>query len=294
MPIDLAAFEPWIKPAVTVLLLGGLWCWESLDPFFQPRNRLRHAGHNLAIAVFNTVVLALLFSSATVAVAATAAQNRWGLLHQFEAPGLVRGVLAIVLADAWLYVWHRANHRVALLWRFHRMHHSDNAMDVTTATRFHLGEHIGSSTLRLALIPLVGFEAVHLLIYDTLVVAITMFHHANISIGRWDVPLRAVIVTPFMHKVHHSRWQPETDSNYSTLFSWWDRLWGSFRMREDCSTIEFGLEQFDESRWQRFGGMLKTPFVTPQPPTGSRERPNPETASATASAARASDPERFT
>lgn len=90
-----------------------------------------------------------------------------------------------------------------------------------------------------------------------------MFHHANISLGRWDALLRWFIVTPFMHKVHHSRWRPETDSNYSTLFSFWDRLFRSFRMRDDCSAIELGLDDFDDDHWQTVTGMLKTPFIKP-------------------------------
>jgi sterol desaturase/sphingolipid hydroxylase (fatty acid hydroxylase superfamily) len=143
------------------------------------------------------------------------------------------------------------------------MHHSDREMDVTTATRFHVGEHLFSAALRLALIPLFGFEIVHLLIYETLVLGVTMFHHANISLGRWDALLRWLIVTPFMHKVHHSRWRPETNSNYATLFSSWDRLFRSFRMRADCSTIELGLDEFVDAHWQTFGGMLKTPFAAP-------------------------------
>jgi sterol desaturase/sphingolipid hydroxylase (fatty acid hydroxylase superfamily) len=162
-----------------------------------------------------------------------------------------------------MYFWHRANHAIPILWRFHRMHHSDRHMDVTTATRFHLGEHLGASMLRLGLIPLAGFEVWHLVVYDTLVIAITQFHHADISIGRWDRWLRWLIVTPYMHKVHHSDWQPETDSNYSTVLSVWDRLFLSFRMRSDSRTLVFGLTEFTAPSWQGVWGMAKTPFVNP-------------------------------
>jgi sterol desaturase/sphingolipid hydroxylase (fatty acid hydroxylase superfamily) len=156
------------------------------------------------------------------------------------------------------------------------MHHSDRQMDVTTATRFHLGEHVGAAILRLGLIPLLGFSIWSLVVYDTLVLAITQFHHADISIGRWDRWLRWLIVTPYMHKMHHSDWQPETDSNYSTLFSWWDRLGRSFSMRADPKTIRFGLEAYTDPSWQSWWGMLKTPFVSPQSqptePTGEPDR----------------------
>src|SRR5262249_24161181 len=154
-------------------------------------------------------------------------QNQLGLLNALDLRVPLGFILAFVLLDGWMYVWHRANHTIPLLWRFHRMHHSDRHMDVTTATRFHLGEHIGASVMRLGLIPLLGFDVWHLIVYDTAVIAITQFHHADISLGKWDDCLRPFIVTPYMHKVHHSDQRPETNSNYSTVFSFWDRLAGS-------------------------------------------------------------------
>ena len=175
--------------------------------------------------------------------------------------GPARLVVALVLLDGWMYLWHRANHAIPILWRFHRMHHSDTRMDVTTATRFHLGEHVGASVLRLGMIPLLGFELWNLVAYDALVIAVTQFHHADISIGRADRWLRLFIVTPFMHKVHHSDWRPETDSNYSTILSVWDRLAGSFKHRSDPRTLVFGLPEFGELAWQTWWGMLKTPFA---------------------------------
>jgi sterol desaturase/sphingolipid hydroxylase (fatty acid hydroxylase superfamily) len=253
------------KRVAPVLLLALFWSWETWRPFFgQRERRVKHAGHNLAIALFNTAVLGLVFGSVTATVAGWTEENNYGLL---SAPGLAgpfRFVLALVLLDGWMYVWHRANHTIPFLWRFHRMHHSDRHMDVTTATRFHLGEHIGAAVLRLGLIPLVGFEVWNLVVYDTLVIAITQFHHADISIGRWDRWLRWIIVTPSMHKVHHSDWRPETDSNYSTVLSIWDRLFGSFRMRSDPKTLVFGLGEFTDPGWQSWWGMMKTPFLDPR------------------------------
>jgi sterol desaturase/sphingolipid hydroxylase (fatty acid hydroxylase superfamily) len=108
---------------------------------------------------------------------------------------------------------------------------------------------------------LFGVTAFEILIFETLVVANTMFHHANISLGRFDRPLRGLIVTPRMHEIHHSRRRPETDSNYSVLFSLWDRAFRTFRMRPDGEPVELGLDEFDDDRWQSMPGMLKTPFV---------------------------------
>lgn len=267
-----------IKLVVPVVMLALFWCWETWRPYFgQQEGRVRHAGNNLAIALFNTVVLGLMFGFVTAAVAGWTEQNQHGLLNVPGFDGALRFVLALVLLDGWMYGWHRANHSIPFLWRFHRMHHSDRRMDVTTATRFHLGEHFAAAMLRLGLIPLVGFEVWNLVVYDTLVIAITQFHHADISIGRWDRWLRCAIVTPFMHKVHHSDWRKETDSNYSTVLSVWDRLFGSFRMRADPKTLVFGLDEFNEPEWQSFAGMLKTPFLDPSKQSGDlrTEEPKP-------------------
>jgi sterol desaturase/sphingolipid hydroxylase (fatty acid hydroxylase superfamily) len=268
LPLD----DPrYIKLVVPVVLLALFWCWETWRPFFgQREGRVRHAGHNLAIAIFNTVILGLAFGVVTATVADWAERNQYGLLNALDIGGPLRFVAALVLLDGWMYVWHRANHTIPFLWRFHRMHHSDRHMDVTTATRFHLGEHLGAAVLRLGLVPLLGFEVWNLVVYDTLVIAVTQFHHADISIGRLDRWLRWLIVTPYMHKVHHSDWRPETDSNYATVLSIWDRLFGSFRMRSDPRTLVFGLREFTGPGWQSWWGMLKTPFAAPRADTGQR------------------------
>ncbi len=249
-----------VLPAVA---LAVLWCWETWCPFFGQRTgRLRHAGRNLAIAVFNTVVIALVFGSLTAFVAYWAEERQLGLLYRLGLSDPIRFVLALILLDGWMYVWHRANHLVPLLWRFHRMHHSDPNMDVTTATRFHFGEQVLSSILRLALIPLLGFQVWMLVVYDAVALCVIMFHHADISLSGWDRWLRFLIVTPDMHKVHHSHWQPETDSNFSTVLSIWDRMAMTFRMRPDLQAIVFGLKEFRDSSWQTWFGLWKTPFIT--------------------------------
>ncbi len=250
------------RRVVPVVLLALFWCWETWRPFFGQEGRRRHAVRNLAIALFNTVILGLAFGSITTMVADWTRQGRHGLLNAVDLADPLAFVLALVLLDGWMYLWHRANHTIPLLWRFHRMHHSDRHMDVTTATRFHLGEHIGAATLRLGLVPLLGFDIWHLVVYDTAVIAVTQFHHADISLGRFDRWLRLLIVTPDMHKVHHSDYRPETDSNYSVVLSVWDRLARTLRLRSDPKTLVFGLEEFAEPSWQTWCGMWKTPFVS--------------------------------
>lgn len=264
MPETLQQLLPF-KLALPVVLLVCFWTWETWHPFFVwQSNRLRHATHNLVLAGFNILILAVSFGTLTVLVAGWTTTHEVGLLNSLGLAESIKFFLALLLLDAWMYVWHRANHVIPLLWRFHRMHHSDNRMDVTTATRFHLGEHLGANVLRLGLIPVLGLAIWPIVVYELLVLANTQFHHSNISLGRWDRFLRLVIVTPDMHKIHHSRWQPETDSNYSTVLSIWDRIARSFRMRPDPKTLDFGLHDFDDPKWHTFWGMLKTPFVSSQ------------------------------
>jgi sterol desaturase/sphingolipid hydroxylase (fatty acid hydroxylase superfamily) len=251
----------YLKVGITVALLALFWAWETARPFFAPRaDRLPHAGRNLAIALLNAGGVALCCGLAMVLVTGWTTTHQLGLLNAAALPSPLRWLLVLILLDGWMYLWHRANHSLPFLWRFHRMHHSDPALDVTTADRFHLGELALSAILRLALVPLLGLGLVELLVYDTVVAVVTHLHHANISLGRWDRPLRALIVTPTMHKVHHSRWRPETNSNYATVLSVWDRLFGSFRMRPDLAAIEPGLNELDGPAWQSFAGLWRTPF----------------------------------
>src|SRR5574341_1077492 len=144
------------QPFAAALGFLLFWLWESRAPFFPRAARLRHASRNLAIAAINAIVLAVLFAGATVAVADFSSARRFGALHLLDLSGALHAAAAFLLLDAWTYWWHRANHRVFFLWRFHRMHHSDPEMDVSTATRFHLGEIAISTVLRLGLIPLIG------------------------------------------------------------------------------------------------------------------------------------------
>jgi sterol desaturase/sphingolipid hydroxylase (fatty acid hydroxylase superfamily) len=248
--------------ALPALLLAIFWFWETKRPFKETSDRWTHAGRNVTLALANTVILAFTVGIATTAMAEWAVGRGYGLLSLWPLDPIPKAVAALLMLDAWMYCWHRANHVVPVLWRFHRMHHSDPAMDVTTATRFHLGEHLGSAALRIALIPIAGWEVWHFVLFDMLVIAMTQFHHANISLGQWDRPLRLLIVSPDMHKVHHSDHQPETDSNYSTILSVWDRIAGTFTMRQDLGALVFGLREFKDPKWQKWQGLWKTPFIS--------------------------------
>jgi sterol desaturase/sphingolipid hydroxylase (fatty acid hydroxylase superfamily) len=256
----------WIKTACSVSVLALLLAWETWTPFFAyfagaAGERTRHGLKNLALGVVNAAVTGLLFVGLWWSTAEWADRQHFGLVRWVEFPVWTRRAMAVLLFDAWMYFWHRLNHRVPFLWRFHRTHHSDPRMDVTTANRFHLGEILFSSILRVPVIALLGLQLWELALYEAAMFTVVQLHHANIALPAWlDRGLRAVIVTPLMHKVHHSRLQPETDSNYSSLFSFWDRLFGTMRLRKDPRTLQYGLEDFDPPKHHTMTGLLITPF----------------------------------
>ncbi len=253
-----------------VTVLAAMLAWESLRPFLGlfagGAARGRHLGRNLVLAALNSVVIAGVFVGLWVASATWAETHQFGLLNRlsvaFALPPWAHAVGAVLLFDAWTYTWHRINHRVPFLWRFHRVHHADPQMDVTTAGRFHLGEILLSSALRIPLIALFGAYVWELVLYETMMFAVVQFHHANIALpDRLDRALRALIVTPAMHKVHHSRLRPETDSNYSAFLSVWDRLGRTFRLRKNPAEIRFGLDEFDDPACETLKGLMEMPMA---------------------------------
>lgn len=254
------------RPLMGVSVLLALLIWESWKPFFPfferaVRTRGGHLARNLAVGLLNAALIAAGLSFLWGATAAWSAKTGFGILHRAGMPLWLHACAVVLVLDVWTYWWHRANHRIPLLWRFHRMHHSDPWMDVTSARRFHPGEIVLSSLLRVPLIVLLGIHLWELVLYELLMGIVVDFHHANIALpAPVDRLLRMVIVTPAMHKVHHSRIQSETDSNYTSLLSVWDRMFGSFRLRSDLRAIRIGLDGWDEAWHQGLRGMLATPM----------------------------------
>lgn len=252
-----------VPTAIASFGLVLLWSIETWWPSMAGRKgRLRHAIRNLSLGLMNALAAAVIAWPLIVRVESWAESNGVGLLRLVNLPAFASFPLSFLLLDAWMYLWHRANHRIPLLWRFHRVHHSDTTLDVTSAIRFHTGEIIISSMLRLMLIPLLGLSLWQILLYDALLLPVIQFHHSNVKFPEcFDRWLRLLIASPAMHRVHHSRIQFETDSNYSSVFSFWDRLGKSFRLRRDTEKIQFGLKEFDEEEWQQIKGLLQTPFA---------------------------------
>lgn len=254
----------YLRMATTAVGLLALFALETARPFFRDRfARFRHGGRNLALGALNGMVVALLFAGPLSAAAGRARANRFGLMHWLDLPPGAALVVSIVLFDGWMYAWHRANHRVGLLWRFHRMHHTDRELDVTTALRFHTGEIAISSTLRAAVLVLLGMSFRWLIFYEIALLPVIQFHHSNVRIPYGlDRVMRGLLVSPGMHRLHHSVLRREHDGNYASIFSFWDRLFGSYRRRgqEGMRRLKIGLRRFPQPRWQTLWGMLRTPL----------------------------------
>jgi len=258
--------KEYIPKTLLLLLFLDLLVWETMRPckefrYQKKRARIWHGTTNISVGLIGTVISYVLFLPIWQIAAQWSGRHGWGLLHLM--PKNLAGIvfLAVVLLDIWTYWWHRMNHRIRFLWRFHRMHHSDPWMDTTSAQRFHPGEIIFSSMLRIPVIILFSLELWHVALYDSIMLAVVMFHHSNIAVpDRADRLLRLIIPTPIMHKIHHSRERSETDSNYTSLFSIWDRIFVSLRMRPDWKSVSFGLHGYDSPDNQSWAGLIKTPF----------------------------------
>lgn len=231
-------------------VMALLLLWESVQPFFgffvagaHPwRARCAHAFRNVGLGVVNGLVIRFGFLTVWAYTMSWSSAHGAGLLHWIPLPTWARFVAAILLLDLWTYGWHRLNHTVPLFWRFHRLHHADRQMDVTTANRFHLGEIVLSSVFRIPVLAAIGCTVQELALYETLLFAGVQFHHANIGLPEpIDRALRVVLVTPHLHKVHHSVVVAEQNANFSSLFSWWDRVARTFRTASDPSRIKFGV-----------------------------------------------------
>jgi sterol desaturase/sphingolipid hydroxylase (fatty acid hydroxylase superfamily) len=243
--------------------LGLLYALETAWPRFRGRSgRPAHVGRNLLLGVVNAAMTFLLFGAPLLWLTHRANAAELGLLQRLALPPWATWALALLLFDAWMYAWHVLNHRVGFFWRFHRMHHSDGDLDASTALRFHPGEIALSNLARLAVLPLLGMTVMQLALYEALLLPVILFHHSNVAIPRRaDAAVRWLVPTPWMHWVHHSDRRVETDSNYGSLLSVWDRLFRSFRLRDDPSRIRLGLDGYhDPARWRTLRAALRTPL----------------------------------
>ena len=228
-------------------------------------SKSRRWGSNIGITLINTIVVRLLFPTAAIGVAITAEAEGWGLLNITSPPFWLSVVTAVLLLDLAIYVQHVLMHKIPILWRLHRMHHVDLDIDVTTGARFHPVEIILSMLIKFAAIAVLGAPALAVLIFEVLLNATAMFNHSNVRLPLGlDRAVRTVLVTPDMHRVHHSVIRRETDSNYGFNLPWWDRLFKTYRAQPEAGHTSMGIgvaDIRDEKLCINLIGMLKLPFL---------------------------------
>jgi sterol desaturase/sphingolipid hydroxylase (fatty acid hydroxylase superfamily) len=239
--------------------------WEVLAPRrSRPLARRRRWPANLGIVVLNSIIIRLLFPAAAVGVALTAETQGWGLLHRYDVPSWVAVVAGVVVLDLAIYLQHVMFHAVPALWRLHRMHHADLDIDVTTGARFHPVEIMISMLIKFAAIAALGVPPVAVVLFEVLLNATSMFNHGNVRIPLALEPaLRRLVVTPDMHRVHHSIERDETNSNFGFNLSIWDRLFGTYRAqpRAGHQAMTIGIPDFrDAAECNSITGMLAIPF----------------------------------
>lgn len=269
MTAALLAAEPVIRLAVFAGVLAALALWELAAPRRrQEVPRVLRWSNNLAVVAIDTLLVRLIFPLTAVAWAGFIGAQGWGLLSTLELPAWLAVIIAFVLLDLVIYAQHVAFHAVPWLWRLHRMHHADLEFDVTTGLRFHPGEILLSMAIKFLAIAILGAPVLAVLLFEVALNATSMFSHSNVrlplGIDRW---LRRIIVTPDMHRVHHSVAREETDSNYGFNLSLWDRLFRTYRAApkagHDGMTI--GLPDFRDRRELWIDRMLVQPLSNAKP-----------------------------
>ena len=247
-------------------VFGVMALWELISP----RRRLRTSKavrwiNNLGLVFFNSFVLRLVFPAAAVGMAVFAAEQGWGLFNYFDTPLWLAVLLSVAAMDFFIWLQHVMVHAIPVLWRLHRVHHADLDFDVTTGARFHTLEILLSMLIKFAVIMLLGPPVVAIVIFEVVLNATAMFNHSNVRIPpHLDSLLRLLVVTPDMHRVHHSVADDETNSNFGFNLPWWDRLFGTYRAqpRGGHETMTIGIHTFREDRWCSWlPGMLAIPFV---------------------------------
>ena len=253
-----------IRLGAAIGIFAALALWEVLAPRrAMAVGRARRWPGNLGIVVVDAVLVRLLIPVAAVGTAVIASRNGWGLLNIAPWPAWLEVVLGFLILDLAIYGQHWAFHKVPLLWRLHRMHHADLDIDVTTGVRFHPIEILISLFIKIAVILALGIPVVAVILFEVVLNVTSMFNHSNASMPGWlDRALRLFVVTPDMHRVHHSILRRETDSNFGFNLPWWDRLFGTYRAQPEAghTGMTIGIPLFRDPVELRIDRMLTQPF----------------------------------
>ncbi|MEJ2177290.1 MAG: sterol desaturase family protein [Gammaproteobacteria bacterium] len=263
----IADSEATLRLAAFFLVLITLVCLEFLFPrrkLTLPRTQRWFS--NIGISLFNTVFVKLVFPLAGIGAAVLAEQNNWGLFNQVEVSHWLGVMVFLLIFDLTIYLQHRLFHAVPFLWHLHRMHHTDVDYDVTTGNRFHPVSILLSSVIKFVLVILMGAAPIAVLIAEVLLNATSMFNHSNLKLPvGLDRLLRRIIVTPDMHRIHHSVIMSEHSHNFGFNFPWWDRLFGTYQAEPALGheSMQIGIEGFQNRRSANFLWLLIQPFTKP-------------------------------
>ena len=247
-----------------LILAGGIsffWIIESAVPLFKFQyNKTKHAALNIFFT-FTTIVINFGFAVLMVLASDMVVKNGWGLMQWFKMPLLYELIIGLMLMDLiGAYLVHMIEHKVKFLWKFHMVHHADVFVDTTTANRHHPGESVIRAVFAILAVVVLGAPMWLVMLYQSASVVLSQFNHANIFIPKWfDKTVGLVIVSPNMHRVHHHVTRPQTDSNYGNIFSFWDRLFGTYNYTP-MSEIIYGLDVLDNTKDQSLTYQLKVPF----------------------------------
>lgn len=259
--------EPILRLSVFLAVLVGMAVWEIAAPRRrQEIPRVIRWGNNLALVALDTAILRLSFPILAVGLAVLAQDRGWGLFNALDVPFWAAVLLSMLLLDLAIYLQHVLFHAVPGLWRLHRMHHADLEFDTTTGLRFHPVEILLSMAIKLAVVAALGAPAIAVLLFEIILNATALFNHANIRLpAKVDRVLRWVVVTPDMHRVHHSVDPKETNSNYGFNLPWWDRLLGTYvaQPAKGHDGMQIGIEQFRTTRDLWLDRMLVQPLRGP-------------------------------
>ncbi len=263
--IETAFNDPsWIRLScfIGVLLLCALW-ENKLPRKTLTVSRAVRWVNNLSLVALNSATIVILMPMVAFQAAVIASENQWGLLYLAPVPIWLNILLSAVLLDFIIYVQHVVFHRVPSLWKIHRMHHADLDIDVTTGTRFHPIEILISMVVKIGAVFVLGVSPISIVIFEIILNASAMFNHSNAKLALpFDAWLRALIVTPDMHRVHHSIIPRETHSNFGFFLSIWDRMFGTYRAQPELghNHVVIGLPDIRDEKEQRLDKMLTQPF----------------------------------
>jgi sterol desaturase/sphingolipid hydroxylase (fatty acid hydroxylase superfamily) len=227
-------------------------------------SKLKRWINNISLALFNSFLLQLVFSTAIVSTAVYVQTHKLGILNMVELPAWLKVFVTVAFMDFMLYVWHLLNHEIPFLWRFHRVHHSDLNMDVSTATRFHFGELAVSAVIKISIIFFLGASTLAVLVFESLLVLCAQFHHSSLKVPKWfETFFWILFVPPSMHRIHHSVVIKERNTNYGTIFSLWDRFLGTLLSNVNQARIRIGVGAYQNSDKLSLHHLLAMPFTRP-------------------------------